>query len=186
MEQLRVLGLVGSISKNSINRKLFGFVKDIAGDEIAFDLFDIAALPFFSVDIEKTPTPAMVDFKSRIAKADGILIVTPEHNRSFPAPLKNALDCASRPSGQNSWDGKPAGIMGASPGAIGTFGAQAHLRNVLSFLNMPTLPQPEFYFNFSLNVDTECRLNESSKEHIAKYLGKFKTWIRAHSPRAER
>ena len=180
MGQLRILALAGSISKDSINRKLFGFVKDLAGDDIAFDFFDVGTLPLFSVDIENTPTSAMSDLKARIAKADGVLLVTPEYNRSIPAPLKNALDCASRPWGQNSWNGKPAGIMGASIGAIGTFGSQAHLRNVLAFLNMPLMPQPEFYFNFTANVDDAGRPNESSKEHIVKYLEKFKVWVREH------
>lgn len=180
MEQLRILALVGSIAKDSINRKLFGFVKELAGDEIAFDFFDVSTLPLFSVDIENSPTPAMSDLKARIAKTDGVLLITPEYNRSVPAPLKNALDCASRPWGQNSWDGKPVGIMGASIGTIGTFGAQAHLRNVLAFLNMPAMPQPEFYFNYTANVDENGRPNESSKEHIKKYLERFKFWVRAH------
>lgn len=181
MEKLNILVLVGSIAKESINRKLFGFVRDLAGDEIAFDFFDVASLPLFSVDLENSPTLAMSDLKARIAKADGVLLVTPEYNRSIPAPIKNALDCASRPWGQNSWDGKPVGIMGASTGAIGTFGAQAHLRNVVTFLNMPLMPQPEFYFNFTANVDKDGKPTESTKEHIVKYLEKFKTWVRAHA-----
>jgi chromate reductase len=183
MTQLRILALVGSVHKNSINRKLFGFVKDAADDEVEFDLFDVATLPFYSADTEDNPSAALVDLKARIAKADGVLFVTPEYNRSVPAPLKNALDGASRPWGQNSWDGKPAGIMGASTGTLGTFGAQAHLRNILAFLNMPALPQPEFYFNFSANVDDRGELNETSKGFIVKYLEKFKAWVRAHPSR---
>ena len=180
MDQLKIFAVVGSIAKDSINKKLFGFVKNVAGTSISFDYFDIAALPLFSVDIENSPTPAMSDFKKRIAQADGVFFVTPEYNRSIPGVLKNALDCASRPWGQNSWDGKPAGIMGASTGAIGTFGAQAHLRNVLSFLNMPVMPQPEFYFTYPQNVDEQGNMTEKAKGYIERYLENYGKWIRLH------
>ena len=167
--------MVGGISSQSINRKLFEQIKDYA--KLDFDLFEIAALPFFSQDIEDNPPAAVMDFKKRAAAADGVLIITPEYNRSMPGVLKNALDWGSRPPGQNIWNNKPAAIMGASGGAIGTFGAQQHLRNVVSFLNMHAMSQPEFYFNFAGSSDQSGKINAASMEFIHKFLDAAADWV---------
>ena len=119
--------------------------------------------------------PCSADFQ---ADADAVLFITPEYNRSFPGVLKNAVDWGSRPYGQNLWDKKPAGVMGATISAIGTFGAQHHLRQVLAYLNMSVMGQPEFYFNASNAFDDRGRLiNEKSKEFVQNYWIAFMNWI---------
>lgn len=179
MAKLKILALVGGISKDSINRRLFGFFKAQAGDRMELDLFDAASLPFFSQDIENDPPTAVRDLKSRIAACDGVLLVTPEYNRSFPGVLKNALDWGSRPWGQSAWGGKPAGIIGASIGAIGTFGAQNHLRQVLSFLDMPAMSQPEFYFTLPNHLEGDD-LTARAKEFLNAYIEAFEAWVSKH------
>ncbi|MDR3330994.1 MAG: NAD(P)H-dependent oxidoreductase, partial [Synergistaceae bacterium] len=143
MGHLRIFTLVGGISRDSLNQKLFEFFKEAAGG-MDLDQFDIKSLPFFSQDIENDPPERVRDLKSRIKSCDGVLIVTPEYNRSFPGVLKNALDWGSRPHGQGVWGGKPVGLIGTSPGAMGTFGAQSQMRQILSFLDMRIMCQPEF------------------------------------------
>ncbi len=179
MAKLKILTLVGGISKGSINRQLFGFLKEQTGDRMELDFFDVASLPFFSQDIENDPPAAVKDLKARIAACDGVLLITPEYNRSFPGVLKNALDWGSRPWGQNAWAGKPAGIMGASIGAIGTFGAQNHLRQVLTFLDMPTMCQPEFYFTLPNHLEGNG-LTARAKEFLEGYIAKFEAWVKGH------
>lgn len=179
MAKEKILVLVGGISKDSINRRLFGFFEVRASGGMAFDLFDTASLPFFSQDIENDPPPVVKDFKSRIAACDGVLLVTPEYNRSFPGVLKNALDWGSRPWGQSAWSGKPAGIIGASVGAIGTFGAQNHLRQVLSFLNMPVLCQPEFYFTLPNHLEGDD-ISADAKKFLDGYIAALQAWVGKH------
>jgi chromate reductase len=119
----------------------------------------------------------VVDFKKRILAADGVFVITPEYNRSIPGVLKNALDWGSRPWGENSWSNKPAAIMGASTGAISTFGAQQHLRNVMSFLNMHVMSQPEYYLNFTANVNSDGVLSKSSLEFAANFMKAVEKWV---------
>ena len=172
----KILALIGGISSGSINKKLFVFFKEAAGGSLEFDEFDIKSLPFYSQDIEEAPPSEAVDFKELIKACDGVLIITPEYNRSFPGVLKNALDWGSRPYGQNLWGGKPAGLIGASPGAIGTFGAQNQLRQVLNFLDLRTMNQPEFYFSFPRELENG-RLPRSSDEFLKSYVAKFREWV---------
>jgi chromate reductase len=179
MRKPGILALVGGISRDSINRKLLGFFKDEARDRIEFDEFDLSTLQFFSQDIEYDPPSPVVDFKERVRACDGVLIVTPEYNRSFPGVLKNALDWASRPYGQSLWPGKPAGLIGTSPGAIGTFGAQSQLKQVLSFLDMRVLNQPEFYFSFPKELDNG-KLPESALGFLRMYIDKYFEWVGKH------
>jgi chromate reductase len=172
----KILALVGGISKDSINNKLFGFFKEAAGETLEFDQFEIKSLPFFSQDIENDPPQAVVDLKARIKSCDGVLLITPEYNRSFPGVIKNALDWGSRPYGQNLWSGKPAGLIGTSPGAIGAFGAQNQLRQVLNFLDLQTMNQPEFYFTFPKELDNG-KLPHSANEFLKSYVRKFREWV---------
>jgi chromate reductase len=168
--------LIGGISRDSLNRRLFEEVARISDTSLVFTVADIAALPFFSQDIELTPPESVLKFKELIAAAEAVLIVTPEYNRSIPGVLKNALDWASRPAGQNLWAGKPTAIMGAATGAIGTFGAQQHLRQVCVQLDMPVMNQPTVYFNASSGMDAEGHLTERSAEFLRKFLAAFEKW----------
>lgn len=172
----KVFTMVGGISRDSINQKLFAEVK---GDSrFNFDFFDISVLPFFNQDIENNPPAPVADMQARIKAADGVLVITPEYNRSIPAVLKNALDWGSRPPGKNVWAGKPGAIMGASMGALGTFGAQQHLRNIMSFLNIHVMSQPEFYFNFKANIDEKGNIIDSGKSFIKTFLDAMDIWMK--------
>lgn len=146
---LKVAVVVGSIRKNSINRKLAKALVKLAPSDLEFDFLDLGDLPVFNQDHDQNPPAPVERVKAQVASAGALLFVTPEHNRSLPTALKNALDWASRPYGSNLWAGKPAAIAGASPGAIGTAVAQAHLRSVLGYLDVPTLGQPEMYIHFT-------------------------------------
>ena len=174
----QILVLVGGISKNSLNKKLFKAVQAQKPSDFTVDSFDISKLPFFSQDLEAELPTSVKELKNLILKASGILFITPEYNRSFPGVLKNALDWGSRPWGQNSWNQKPAGIIGASVGNIGTFGAQHHLRQVLAYLNMPTLGQPEFYLNASHAFDDQGSLiDEKTKGFIDSFWKSYAAWV---------
>jgi chromate reductase len=174
---IKVVVLVGGISRSSLNRRLFEEVALINDTSLDFLVADIESLPFFSQDIEHTPPTSVMKFKELIASAEAVLIVTPEYNRSLPGVLKNALDWASRPAGYNLWASKPTAIMGAATGAIGTFGAQQHLRQVCSQLDMPVMNQPAFYFNATTGMDAERHLTERSAEHTRKFLVAFEKWV---------
>ena len=170
----KVLVLVGGISRDSLNKKLFRAFKENAPKDFTLEAFDISTLPFFSQDIEKDAPPAVHDLKKQIEDSDAVLLVTPEYNRSFPGVLKNAIDWGSRPPNSNSWDHKKGAIIGASSGNIGTFGAQNHLRQVMMHLNVQMLCQPEFYFNGSKAFDENGKLtDEKSKEFIGKFWKAF-------------
>jgi chromate reductase, NAD(P)H dehydrogenase (quinone) len=139
----------------------------------------ILDLPLYNPDIESAPPQQWVNFRARVGKADAILFVTPEHNRSVPAALKNALDLASRPHGANAWDGKPAAVVSASPGAIGGFGANHHLRQSLVYLNMPAMAQPEAYIGHADKLfDEKGQLtNEGTGKFLGDFLTAFDNWV---------
>jgi chromate reductase len=176
MAKAQIITLVGGIAANSINKKLFEFFKEEAADKLELDFFDIARLPYYSQDLESDPPAPVPDFKSRVQAADGALFITPEYNRSFPGVLKNAIDWATRPAGQNLWAGKPAGLIGTSPGAIGTFGAQNQLKQVLSFLDLRLMNQPEFYFAFPKELPGG-KLPEFNAAFLRKYIDAFAVWV---------
>ena len=141
--------IVGSVAKSSINRKVASVLPSLAADhDVEFELLDISALPIYDYELDGGwPEPAL-EWKNAIESVDGIIIVTPEYSRSIPGALKNALDWAARPWGQNSFTGKPVAIMGASISPVGTAMAQQHLRNILAHFGAPTLGQPETFFHF--------------------------------------
>ncbi|MBC7741913.1 MAG: NAD(P)H-dependent oxidoreductase [Bdellovibrionaceae bacterium] len=177
----RILVMVGGISKNSLNEKLYGAIQNAHGKDFTFEDYDIKSLPFFSQDLEADPPSIVTDFRKLIRSSEGVLIITPEYNRSFPAVIKNALDWGSRPYGQSVWNHKPAGVIGASVGAIGTFGAQHHLRQVLAYLNMPTLGQPEMYINAGKSFDPKGKLVDTPlQDHLAQYMKTFGQWVSQH------
>jgi len=175
--ETKILTLIGGISKDSLNQKLFRAVKGNASPGFNFETFDISQLPFFSQDLEEDLPGTVKEFKKRIEDARAILVITPEYNRSFPGVIKNAIDWGSRPYGNNSFNQKPAAIMGASMGNIGTFGAQNHLRQVLTCLNLRIMGDPAFYWNGSKAFDESGALiDPKAKEFIQKYLRAFEKW----------
>lgn len=178
---IKVLTLVGGISKDSLNKKLFNALKELAAPEMELEFQDISTLPFYSQDLEKDPPAAAKEFLKNVESAQAYLFITPEYNRSIPGVLKNAIDWASRPYGHNRWAKKPAAIAGASIGAIGTFGAQQHLRNILSYLELHVMHQPEFYLNASKSFDDQGKLqDEGQKKFFKSYLDAMDKWFKAH------
>lgn len=174
MQTFKTLALVGGISRGSLNKKFYNSIRELAPEGFEIDTFDIAKLPFFSQDLEMDPPDIVSEFKERIRESENVLFITPEYNRSFPGVLKNAIDWGSRPYGMNLWAKKPAAVIGASVGSIGTFGAQHHLRQVLAYLDMVVLGQPEFYFNASTAFNEEGKLvNEKTKELLTKFFDAF-------------
>jgi chromate reductase len=177
--------VVGSLRKESFNRKMANALCEMAPSSLKLEIVDIGKLPLFNQDDEADPPPASVTFKAQIQKADAVLFVTPEYNRSVPGVLKNAIDVASRPYGKSAWNGKPCGVISVSPGAIGAFGANHHLRQSLVFLNMPALQQPEAYIGGAAGLfDAQGKLtNESTREFIRKFLDAFAVWVERNAAR---
>lgn len=181
-ENIRVAVIVGSLRQGSINKKLARAVEKLAPGTFHFEHIAIGDLPLYNQDHDGAmPEPAL-KLKREIEASQAVLIVTPEYNRSMPGVLKNALDTASRPWGKNSFAGKPAGVIGAAGGAIGTAMAQQHLRNVMSYLDMPTLSQPEAYIHFTdgLVDDAGNVTNEGTKKFLQLYVDKYVAWVRRH------
>jgi chromate reductase len=176
---LEVAVLVGSLRRESYNRKIAKVLIELAPAPLRLEIVEIRDLPHFSEDDEQTPPAAVVQFKQRIAAAQAVLFVTPEYNRSVPGVLKNALDVGSRPYGQSAWTGKPGGVVSVSVGALGGFGANHHLRQSLVFLNVPTMPAPEVYIgNAATLFDDHGKLtNDKTREILRKYLAAFAAWV---------
>src|SRR5512146_282535 len=147
MEQYRIAVVVGSLRRDSINRKLAKALVKLAPSDFSFEFLNIDDLPLYNQDDDANQAASVKRLKGEITAAKGLLFVTPEYNRSIPGVLKNAIDNASRPYGQNAWAGKPAGVLGASIGQIGSALAQQHLRNILAYLDVPTLGQPEVFLH---------------------------------------
>lgn len=169
--------LVGSIAKDSINRKLALALARLAPSELKLSEIPFSDLPIYSYDYDADFPPAAKAFKKAIADADAVLFVTPEYNRSIPGGLKNAIDWASRPWGQNSFVHKPAAVIGTSPGAIGTAIAQQQLRSVLGFLNAPQMNSPEAYIRFTPGLISPD--GEVTEETTAKFLRDYMTEFHA-------
>ncbi|RDK10666.1 NADPH-dependent FMN reductase [Cupriavidus lacunae] len=180
-----VVVLVGSLRKESYNGKLAKALIALAPPQLRLEIVEIGALELYNQDLDDKPTQAWTTFRDRVRRADAVLFVTPEYNRSVPAPLKNAIDVGSRPYGSSVWDGKPGAIMSASPGAIGGFGANQHLRQSMVFLNVPMLQQPEAYISGVDKLFDEQGgiANESTKGFLGKFLTTFSTWIERTAPR---
>ena len=183
MSQKKIGILIGSLRKDSLNRKMAKAMAAMAPPSLRFEILEIGQLPFFDQDLEETPPAAWSEFRKRVADCDGFLFVTPEYNRSVPAVLKNALDVGSRPYGQSVWNGRPAAVVSVSIGAQGGFGANHHLRQVLTFLNMPTLQQPEAYIGNASTLFGEdgAIANDGTRGFIAGFLQAFEAWIGLHT-----
>jgi chromate reductase len=179
MSQPRTVAVVvGSLRKDSVSRKL---AKAFAAlnPNLKFNIVEIGDLPHFDQDLESDPPAQWVRFRNEIAAADAVLFVTPEFNRSVPGALKNAIDVGSRPYGQSVWSGKPAAVISVSPGALGAFGANQHIRQSFVFLDMPVLQQPEAYIgNAAKLFDEQGRMTSAdTREFLRKYMAAFEQWI---------
>ncbi len=174
--------VVGSLRRDSFNRKLADAIVGLAPAEFSFTQVRIDDLPLYNQDDDKSPAEPVRRLKSEIAAARGVLFVTPEYNRSLPGVLKNAIDHASRPYGQNAWAGKPAGIVGVSIGAIGTAVAQQHLRNELGYLDCPTLGQPECFIQAKEGLfDSSGGIGSDSREFLQGWMDRYVAWVKMHA-----
>lgn len=176
---VKVLCVVGSIRTNSINRELAGALSKLFSDRFEITFADLKSLPIYNQDLDDDLPVEAIKFKAQVAEADAILFVTPEYNRSIPGVLKNALDVGSRPYGANVWERKPAAIIGTSTGGIATALAQHHLRQVLAFLNVTTMAQPEAYIRYQddlFGADGEIK-NEGTKQFLQKWVNAFEAWV---------
>lgn len=174
--------LIGSLRRDSLNRKLAHGLTKLAPSDFAFKELQIDDLPLYNQDDDANPSPQVKRLKSEIAAAKGLLFVTPEYNRSVPGVLKNALDHASRPYGKSAWAGKPAGVIGVSPGAIGTALAQQHLRNILAYLDMPTLGQPEAFIQAKDDLFApDGAIGAGSRKFLQEWMDRYAGWIRHHA-----
>lgn len=177
--------VVGSLRKDSLNRKVAKALAQLAPANLKLEIIEIGDLPLYSEDIDHdSPPAAYAAFRERIRRADAVLFVTPEYNRSVPGVLKNAIDVGSRPYGKSAWNGKPCAVVSASPGAIGGFGANHHLRQSLVFLNMPVLQQPEAYLGGAGSFFDEAgQLSEKTRPFLQSIIDAFVGWIEQNQPR---
>lgn len=181
MTHYQIAIIVGSLRKDSYNRNLATAIAKLAPAEFSCKQISIGDLPLYSQDDDATPADSVKRLKTEISTANGLLFVTPEYNRSIPGVLKNALDHASRPYGESAWSGKPAGILGVSIGSSGTAMAQQHLRNILAYLDVPTMGQPEAFLQLRDGMfDTSGGLGESSKKLLQNWVDRYVSWVKKH------
>ena len=178
MNKLAVI--VGSLRRDSINRKLAEATAALASKDLTIDWIRLDDVPMYNGDLEADLPAPVKRIKDQIRNADAVLLVTPEYNRSIPPLLKNAIDWASRPYGTSVWGGKPVTIMGATPGAIGTAAAQQHLRNVLAAVGAVTLPQPEMFITYKDGmIDGKGEFTDAkTKEFVLKFAQRISAWIK--------
>lgn len=182
MVQYQIAVVVGSLRKDSFNLKLAHAIAKLAPPEVSFVHLDISDLPLYNQDDDANPSASVQRIKGQIAASQGVLFFTPEYNRSFPGVLKNAIDHASRPYGQSAWAGKPAGVLGVSVGAIGTAPAQQHLRNVLAYLDMPTLGNPEAFIQAKDGLfDDAGNIGAASVTFLQDWMDHYVAWVKQHT-----
>jgi chromate reductase len=183
MSKITVAVLVGSLRRDSINKRLARAVERLAPEGFVFDHVPIGDLPLYNQDFDADYPAACLRLKQQIEAADAMLFVTPEYNRSIPGVLKNAVDIASRPWGTNSFARKPAAVIGASIGATGSAMAQQHLRNALTFVDVTMLAQPEVFIQFKDDslIDAEGHIaNEGTQKFLQGFVDRYVDWVRAH------
>ena len=179
MSQYHIAVIVGSLRRDSLNRKLADAVVKLAPPEFSFKQVQIGDLPLYNQDDDANPAESVKRLKAEIAAAQGLLFLTPEYNRSISGVLKNAIDHGSRPYGQSVWAGKPGGILGVSIGATGTCMAQQHLRNILAYLNVPTLGQPEAFIQAKAGLfDQSGNIGADSKEFMQAWMDYYVSWVK--------
>ncbi|MBC7684608.1 MAG: NAD(P)H-dependent oxidoreductase [Bdellovibrionales bacterium] len=182
MATRKIAVLVGSLRKESFTRKVAKSLMLLAPPTLDMEIVDISRLALYNQDDDASPPPTYVEFRERIKSYDGVLFCTPEYNRSVPAVLKNAIDVGSRPYGQSAWDGKPCGVVSVTPGALGGFGANHHLRQSLVFLNMPAMQQPEAYISNAAKLfEGDNLVDASSRAFMQKFIDAFAAWVERHA-----
>jgi chromate reductase len=182
MSTYQIAVVVGSLRKDSFNRKFANALVKLAPAEFSFKPVEIGDLPLYNQDDDDNQAPSVKRLKAEIAAAQGLLFVTPEYNRSMPGVLKNALDNASRPYGQSAWAGKPGGVIGVSVGAAGTALAQQHLRNVLAYLDVPTLGQPEAFIQAKEGLfDAAGEIGPDSRKFLQGWMDRYVAWVKKHA-----
>ena len=182
MSQYQIAVIVGSLRKDSFNRKLADAIVKLAPPEFTFKQVQIGDLPLYNQDDDESQAASVKRLKDEIKGAQGLLFVTPEYNHSIPGVLKNAIDHASRPQGQNAWAEKPAGILGASPGVIGTAMAQQHLRNILASLDVPTLGQSDAFIQVKDGLfDGAGNIGADSKKFLQNWMDQYVAWVKKHA-----
>lgn len=182
MPAKKIAVVIGSLRKESLNRKFAHEVMALAPESLSLEILEIGELAIYNEDLEGngiTPPQAWTQFRDRLKEFEGVLFFTPEYNRSTPAALKNALDVGSRPYGSSVWGGKPAGIVSVTPGATGAFGANHHLRQSLVFLDMPVLQQPEAYLGGAAKLlDEHGKINnDSTRQFLKKFIDAYAAWV---------
>ena len=182
MSQINIAVIVGSLRRDSFNAKFAAAIVRLAPANVTFKQVRIGDLPPYNQDDDASPATAVKRLKAEIAAAQGLLFVTPEYNRSIPGVLKNAIDHASRPYGQSAWAGKPAGVIGVSVGAAGTAMAQQHLRNVLAYLDVPTLGQPEAFIQAKDGLfDADGGIGAGSRQFLQGWMDRYVAWVKSHA-----
>jgi chromate reductase, NAD(P)H dehydrogenase (quinone) len=181
----KIAVFAGSLRRESFNRKMAKALMSLAPESLIFEIIEIGELPLYNQDYDDggNPLPEWVVFRKRVKTFDGLLFVTPEYNRSVPGVLKNALDVGSRPFGQSIWGGKPGAVVSVSPGAMGGFGANHHLRQSLVFLDVPAMQQPEAYIgNAAQLFDANGNIaNEATRQFLIKFMEAFAAWVAKNS-----
>ncbi len=183
MSEKKIAVIVGSLRKESFNRKVANALIKIAQPSVVLEIVEIKELAIYNEDFDSNPPAPWVDFRNKIKSFDGVIFVTPEYNRSYPAAIKNALDVGSRPYGQSVWSGKPGAVISVSQGAIGGFGANHHLRQPLVFLNIPVMQQPEAYIGnvAGLFDDKGNLINDSTEKFLKSFLDSYANWVLKNS-----
>ena len=181
MSRYSIAVIVGSLRAHSINSKLADAVVALGPKHFSFNRVVIDDLPLYNQDDDDNPAECVKHLKNEILQSSGLLFVTPEYNRSILGVLKNAIDHASRPYGQSVWAGKPAGVIGASIGATGTCMAQQHLRNILAYLDAPTLGQAEVFIHAKEGFfDSGGSLGDASKVFLQSWMDRYVAWVEKH------
>lgn len=181
MKNHQIAIIVGSLRKTSYNQRLANALITMGPDDFSFRQLQIDDLPLYNQDDDKNQSEPVKRMKDEIRAADGLIFITPEYNRSVPGVLKNAIDHASRPYGDNVWTGKPAGVIGISIGVIGTALAQQHLRNILAYLDVPTMGQPEAFIQANDGLfDQDGGIGPDSRKFIQKWMDAYAVFVRLH------
>jgi chromate reductase len=182
VSQFKIAVIVGSLRRDSFNRKLATALTKLAPADFSFDVLNIEDLPHYNQDDDAAQPASVKKFKADITASQGVIFITPEYNRSISGVLKNAIDNASRPYGQSAWAGKPAGVIGVSVGAVGTALAQQHLRNVIAYLDMPTLGQPEAFIQAKDGLfDADGSIGAASRQFVQGWMDSYVEWVKRHN-----
>lgn len=180
--------IVGSLRKDSLNRKFANALVEVAPAELQFEFVDIGDLPLYNQDLDDAHTPpaAWTAFRDKLRSVDGIVFATPEYNRSMPGALKNAIDVGSRPWGKSIWNGKPVGVISASPGGVGGFAGNHNVRQTMVTLNAPAMPGPEVYIGNALSLIGEDGKvnNDKTREVLAAWAAAYAKWVEANAHKA--